>query len=120
MIFKETLLKGAFIIELEKLEDDRGFFARSFCKREFEAHGLDSQFVQCNISFNKKKGTLRGMHCQAAPYEETKLVRCVRGSIYDVMTDIRPDSATYIERQSHRKLSGRFTLSELSYLWKNF
>jgi len=95
MIFKETLLKGAFIIELEKLEDDRGFFARSFCKREFEAHGLDSQFVQCNISFNKKKGTLRGMHYQAAPYEEAKLVRCVRGSIYDVIIDLRPDSPTY-------------------------
>jgi len=97
MFFTETKLKGAFIIELEKLEDDRGFFARSFCKREFEAHGLDSQFVQCNISFNKKKGTLRGMHCQAAPYEEAKLVRCVRGSIYDVIIDIRPDSGTYCQ-----------------------
>ena len=95
MIFKETLLKGAFIIELEKLEDDRGFFARSFCKREFEAHGLDSQFVQCNISFNKKKGTLRGMHCQAAPYEEAKLIRCSMGAIFDVIIDIRSNSNTY-------------------------
>ena len=95
MIFTETKLKGAYIVDLEKIEDERGFFARSWCQREFEAHGLNSRLVQCNISFNLKKGTLRGMHYQAAPYEETKLVRYVRGSIYDVMIDIRPDSATY-------------------------
>ena len=95
MIFKETKLKGAFIIELQKMEDDRGFFARSWCQREFEAHGLCPRLVQCNISLNSKRGTLRGMHYQAAPYEEAKLVRCVRGSIYDVIIDIRPDSDTY-------------------------
>jgi dTDP-4-dehydrorhamnose 3,5-epimerase len=95
MIFTETELKGAYIIELEKLVDERGFFARSWCQREFESHGLNPRLVQCNISFNLKKGTLRGMHYQAAPYEEAKLVRCVRGSIYDVIIDIRPDSATY-------------------------
>jgi dTDP-4-dehydrorhamnose 3,5-epimerase len=95
MIFTETKLKGAFIIELQKLEDERGFFARSWCQKEFEAHGLNPRLVQCNISFNSKKGTLRGMHYQAAPYEEAKLVRCVRGSIYDVIIDIRPDSANY-------------------------
>jgi dTDP-4-dehydrorhamnose 3,5-epimerase len=97
MIFTETKLKGALIIELQKLEDDRGFFARSWCQREFEAHGLNPRLVQCNVSFNLKKGTLRGMHYQAAPYEEAKLVRCVRGSIYDVIIDIRPDSATYCQ-----------------------
>ena len=97
MIFTETKLKGAFIIELQKLEDDRGFFARSWCQREFEAHGLNTRLVQCNISFNLKKGTLRGMHYQAAPYEEAKLVRCTRGAIYDVIIDIRPDSATYCQ-----------------------
>jgi len=95
MIFTETKLKGAYIIELEKLEDERGFFARSWCQREFEAHGLNPRLVQCNISFNLKKGTMRGMHFQTAPYEEAKVVRCVSGSIYDVIADIRPDSATY-------------------------
>jgi dTDP-4-dehydrorhamnose 3,5-epimerase len=95
MIFIETKLKGAYIIDIERLKDERGFFARSWCQKEFEAHGLNSRLVQCNISFNLKKGTLRGMHYQAAPYEEAKLVRCVRGSIYDVIIDIRPDSATY-------------------------
>jgi dTDP-4-dehydrorhamnose 3,5-epimerase len=95
MIFTETKLKGAYIIEIEKLEDERGFFARSWCQREFEAHGLSPRLVQCNISFNINKGTMRGMHYQVAPSEEAKLVRCVRGSIYDVIIDIRPESATY-------------------------
>ena len=95
MIFSETGLKGAFIIEPERLEDKRGFFARTFCQEEFDAHGLNSRFVQCNISFNKKKGTLRGMHYQAAPYEEVKLVRCTMGATYDVIIDLRPHSPTY-------------------------
>jgi dTDP-4-dehydrorhamnose 3,5-epimerase len=95
MIFSETKLKGAYIIDIEKLVDERGFFARSWCQHEFEAHGLNPRLVQCNISFNLKKGTMRGMHYQADPYEEAKVVRCVRGSIYDVIIDIRPDSATY-------------------------
>lgn len=95
LIFCETKLKGAFIIELERLEDERGFFARTFCQEEFEAHGLNARIVQCNISFNKRKGTLRGMHYQVAPYEEAKLVRCTKGAIYDVIIDLRPDSLTF-------------------------
>jgi len=95
MIFTETSLKGAFLIEPERLEDERGFFARTWCQREFEAHGLNSRLVQCNISFNKKMGTLRGMHYQVAPYEEARLVRCTQGAIYDVIIDLRPESSTF-------------------------
>jgi dTDP-4-dehydrorhamnose 3,5-epimerase len=97
VIFRETKLKGAFIIELEKLEDERGFFARTFCQEQFKAHGLNPRVVQCNISFNKKRGTLRGMHYQVEPYAEAKLVRCTRGAIYDVIIDLRPDSPTFKE-----------------------
>ena len=97
MKFIETKLKGTYIIELEPMEDERGFFARSFCQKEFEEHGLNLRIVQCNISFNKKKGTLRGMHYQIAPYEEAKLVSCIRGAIYDVIIDMRPDSPTYCQ-----------------------
>ena len=92
--FLPTKLDGAWIIDLEKLEDDRGFFARTFCRDEFSAHGLRDVFVQCNVSFNARKGTLRGMHFQAQPHEEAKLVRCTRGSIYDVIVDIRRESPT--------------------------
>jgi dTDP-4-dehydrorhamnose 3,5-epimerase len=95
MKFIETQLKGAFLIEPEPLEDERGFFARTWCRKEFEKHGLDPNWVQCNISYNKRKGTLRGMHYQIAPYAEAKLVRCTMGSIYDVIIDLRPDSKTY-------------------------
>jgi dTDP-4-dehydrorhamnose 3,5-epimerase len=95
VIFTETRLKGAFVLELEKREDDRGFFARSWCRKEFEAHNLKSAIVQCNVSFNRRKGTLRGMHYQAAPFAEAKLVRCTIGALYDVIIDLRPDSATY-------------------------
>lgn len=95
MIFTETNLKDAHIIEIEKLEDDRGFFARSWCRKEFENSGLVYDMVQANVSWNKRKGTLRGMHYQRPPYEETKVVRCTRGSIYDVIIDLRPDSPTY-------------------------
>ncbi len=95
MVFKETTLTGAYIIEIEPLSDERGFFARSFCRREFAAHGLNPDLVQCNISFNKKKGTLRGMHYQKAPYAEAKVVRCTMGAIYDVIIDIRPSSPTF-------------------------
>jgi dTDP-4-dehydrorhamnose 3,5-epimerase len=95
VIFTETRLKGAFVLELEKREDDRGFFARSWCRKEFEAHNLKSAIVQCNVSFNRRKGTLRGMHYQAAPFAEAKLVRCTTGALYDVIIDLRPDSATY-------------------------
>jgi len=95
VIFIEIKLKGAYIIEPEKLEDERGFFARSWCEREFAAHNLNPRTVQCNISFNSKKGTLRGMHYQAAPRAEAKLVRCTRGAIYDVIIDLRPKSPTF-------------------------
>lgn len=95
MIFSETKLKGAFLIVPERIEDNRGFFARTWCKKEFEEHGLDANLVQCSISFNHKKGTLRGMHYQAPPFEEEKLVRCTMGEIFDVIIDLRPGSQTY-------------------------
>jgi dTDP-4-dehydrorhamnose 3,5-epimerase len=97
MIFSETKLPGAAIIDLNKLEDARGFFARGFCQKEFEEHGLVPRVAQTNISFNIKAGTLRGMHYQEAPFEETKLVRCTKGAIYDVIIDLRPDSPTFME-----------------------
>jgi dTDP-4-dehydrorhamnose 3,5-epimerase len=95
VIFRELSLKGSFLIDLEKRGDERGFFARAFCKREFEAHGLPAEFVQCNISFNKRKGTLRGMHFQDAPFAEAKLIRCTRGSVFDAIIDLRPSSPTF-------------------------
>lgn len=95
MIFRETRLPGAYVIEPEKRQDDRGFFARSFCTREFAEHNLNPATAQCNISFNRKKGTLRGMHYQAPPFGECKLIRCTRGSIYDVIIDLRPNSPTF-------------------------
>ena len=95
MKFTQTKLLGAYIIELEKREDSRGFFARTFCANEMAEHGLESKIVQTNMSRTMKKGTDRGMHFQTAPHQETKLVRCTRGSIYDVIIDIRPDSPTY-------------------------
>ena len=111
MIFTETNLKGAFILEPEKLEDDRGFFARNWCGREFEAHGLNPRLAQCSISFSKQKGTLRGMHYQLPPYEEAKLVRCTSGSIYDAIIDLRLESPTFrqyfglvLTAQSHKML----------------
>jgi dTDP-4-dehydrorhamnose 3,5-epimerase len=95
MIFTETKLKGAYIIKLDIHPDERGFFARSFCCREFADHNLAFCVLQCNVSYNKKAGTLRGMHYQVPPYEEIKLVRCTAGTVYDVIVDIRPDSRTY-------------------------
>lgn len=97
MIFTKTKLNGAYIIDIEKREDDRGFFARTFCADEFEKNGLENKFVQSNMSFNNKKGTLRGMHFQKSPFEEDKLVRCTKGSIFDVIIDLRKDSPTYKE-----------------------
>ena len=96
MKFLATELAGACVIELEKQEDERGFFARTFCRDEFSAHGLRHVFVQCNASFNARRGTLRGMHFQDKPHEEAKLVRCTRGGIYDVVVDIRKTSPTYL------------------------
>ena len=95
MKFVETKLQGAFIIDPEKLEDDRGFFARSWCQREAGVYGLHPDWVQCNISFNRQKATLRGMHYQCTPSEEAKLVRCTMGRIYDVIIDLRSGSSTY-------------------------
>lgn len=95
MIFTETRLAGSYIIELQLVEDSRGFFARTWCQREFEARGLNPRLAQCNTSSNNKKGTLRGMHYQAAPHQEAKLVRCTMGAIYDVIVDLRSDSPTF-------------------------
>ena len=95
MRFIPTALAGAFLVELEPLNDERGFFARSWCCREFAEQGLNAELVQCNISYNRTKGTLRGMHYQAHPHEEVKLIRCTSGAIYDVLIDLRPRSSTY-------------------------
>ncbi len=95
MIFSETKLTGAFIVDLDPHEDERGFFARSWCANEFAKRGLNPRLAQCNISFNQKRGTLRGMHYQAAPHEEAKLVRCTMGEIFDVMIDLRISSPTF-------------------------
>lgn len=97
MIFIETKLKGAYIIDLKRLEDERGFFARTFCQNEFVEHGLNPIIAQANIAFSKKKGTLRGMHFQFPPAAETKLVRCTRGAVWDIIVDLRPESPTYLD-----------------------
>jgi dTDP-4-dehydrorhamnose 3,5-epimerase len=95
MRFIESGLKDAFVIEIERIEDQRGFFARSYCQREFATHGVDLSFVQCNLSFNPRTHTLRGLHYQLEPYGEDKLIRCTMGAIYDVIVDLRLDSVTY-------------------------
>jgi dTDP-4-dehydrorhamnose 3,5-epimerase len=95
MIFQESKVAGAFEISIDPRFDERGFFARSWCQREFDQQGLNSHLVQCNISYNLKKHTMRGMHYQAEPFAETKVVRCVKGSIYDVVIDLRPESPTF-------------------------
>ncbi|OON66051.1 dTDP-4-dehydrorhamnose 3,5-epimerase [Hymenobacter sp. CRA2] len=95
MIFTETELAGAFIIDVDRMSDERGFFARSWCEDEFAAHGITAAPVQANVSSNPRKGTLRGMHLQLEPFGETKLVRCTRGAIYDVIVDMREESPTY-------------------------
>src|SRR5690242_4553693 len=97
MIFTETKLKGAYIIDIERREDSRGFFGRAFCQKEFEAHGLKPIIAQANVAFNIKKGTVRGMHFQYPPAAETKLVRCTRGAILDIIVDLRPESPTYLD-----------------------
>jgi dTDP-4-dehydrorhamnose 3,5-epimerase len=95
MIFTETSLSGAYVIAPEPIGDDRGFFARMLCREELVAHGLDMNIVQMNVSYSAERGTLRGLHYQEAPHAEDKMIRCVRGAIYDVMVDLRPDSPTY-------------------------
>lgn len=97
MIFEPTPLKDVWVISLKKLGDDRGYFARAFCRKEFEEHGINPTIVQCNTSFNKDAGTLRGMHYQVDPAPETKMVRCIRGSLYDVIIDMREDSPSYLQ-----------------------
>jgi dTDP-4-dehydrorhamnose 3,5-epimerase len=97
VIFTETKLKGAFVIDLERREDARGFFARAFCQHEFQAHGLKPLIAQANVAHNRKKGTIRGMHFQYPPAAETKLVRCTRGAIVDIIVDLRPESDTYLQ-----------------------
>ena len=111
VIFTETGLSGAFVIDLTRFEDSRGFFGRSWCAREFEAHGLNTRLAQCNVSRNHARGTLRGLHYQMAPHEEAKLVRCTMGAIFDVIVDVRPHSSTYLKSfnailsaENHRSL----------------
>lgn len=105
MIFSPIPLKGAFVLELEERGDERGFFARSFCQKEFQEHGLNPRIAQCSISWTGKRGTLRGMHYQVAPFEEVKIVRCTRGRVYDVIIDLRPTSETF-KRYFAVELSG--------------
>ena len=97
MQFTETFVKGAYIIDIKKIEDNRGFFGRAFCTAEFAKQGLTKNMVQTNVSYSKLKGTLRGLHLQVAPNEEAKLVRCTRGAIYDVLVDLRMGSETYMQ-----------------------
>lgn len=96
MFFFEVPLKGAFVVEMDRKEDPRGYFARTFCRREFEAHGLNPEVVQSSVAFNAKLGTIRGMHFQLPPAAETKLVRCTRGALLDIIVDLRPESPTYL------------------------
>jgi dTDP-4-dehydrorhamnose 3,5-epimerase len=100
MIFLESPLKGAFVLEPERYHDERGFFARTYSEQEFREHGLNPRVVQCSTSFNKRKGTLRGMHYQSAPFEEAKLVRCTQGRVLDIIIDLRPDSPTFTKHFS--------------------
>jgi dTDP-4-dehydrorhamnose 3,5-epimerase len=111
MIFTELSLRGAFVIDMTRMEDERGFFARAFCSEEFATHGLAADLRQCSVSFNARKGTLRGLHFQAAPHEEDKLVRCTGGAIFDVIADLRTESPTHrqwfgieLTAASHRSL----------------
>jgi len=111
LIFTQTSLAGACIIDVESMQDERGYFARVWCAREFQAQGLKTDLVQCNVAYNHKKGTLRGMHYQRPPHAEVKLVRCTRGAIYDVIVDLRPESPSYLgwtgvelTEQNHRML----------------
>jgi dTDP-4-dehydrorhamnose 3,5-epimerase len=131
MIFAETRVQGAYILDIERRADDRGYFARVWCQKEFEAHGLDARLVQANVAVSKRKGTLRGVHFQLAPHEEVKVTRCTRGAVYDVVVDLRPDSPTYLQwaaaeltADNHRMLyapagcaHGFQTLTDDAELW---
>lgn len=120
MIFRETRLKGVFEIDLAPQQDERGFFARSYCRREFEAHGLNPQVAQCNVSYNRQRGTLRGMHYQLAPDAEAKLIRCVRGALYDVVIDVRGDSPTFRQWTAVELRAGNGTPSRMLYVPEGF
>jgi len=117
MIFKQMELSGAFLIQPERLEDERGFFARTYDRAIFQEHGLMAEIAQVNISFNRRRGTLRGMHYQASPFGEDKLVRCTSGAIHDVVIDLRPDSPTYLR---HIGLSLTAENREMVYVPKGF
>lgn len=137
MLFSDTFLKGAYIIDIEKVEDERGFFARAWCQDEFRANGMITNWVQGNVSVSDGKGTLRGLHYQVAPFAEKKLMRCTRGALFDVILDLRPDSSTFgdwfgvrLSADEHRMLyvpegfaNGYLTLvdnTEASYLVSKF
>lgn len=117
MIFTETKLKDAFVIEIEKNIDSRGFFGRTWCKKEMEQHGLNGNVVQVNTSFSKKKGTLRGIHYQKHPFEETKLVYCTKGALYDVIVDLRKDSPTFLQWIGIELTEGNY---KMVYVPENF
>ncbi len=110
MIFTKTKLKGAYVLEIERREDERGFFGRTYCQHEFETHGIDFNIVQSNVSYNKQRGTLRGLHAQLSPYKESKLVRCSTGSIYDVIVDMRKNSATYLQWYGTELTAGNYKM----------
>jgi dTDP-4-dehydrorhamnose 3,5-epimerase len=106
MIFAATRLEGAWLIDIEPREDERGFFARTWCRHELAAHGLDTEIAQENLSLNRHRGTLRGLHFQRSPHEETKIVRCTRGAIFDVIVDLRPLSPTYLRWEAFELTAG--------------
>ena len=111
MKFIPKKIYNSFIVEIEKNEDERGFFARTYDVNEFKKYGLNSKIVQCNINYTKKRGTVKGLHYQKTPFEEAKLIRCIRGSVYSVIVDLRPDSPTYKQSES-------IVLSENEYCWR--
>ncbi|MCD4681695.1 MAG: dTDP-4-dehydrorhamnose 3,5-epimerase [Bacteroidales bacterium] len=117
MIFTETKLKGAFVVEIKKLEDERGFFGRAWCQQEFEAHGIKTKICQINTSFTKKKGTIRGVHFQVDPYQEAKFIRCTKGRIFDVMVDLRPDSPTFLQWVGNELSEDNY---KMAYVPENF
>jgi len=117
MLFVGTKLEGAFVVEPEPRKDERGFFARIWCQREFQEHGLVANVVQSNLSYSRKAGTLRGMHYQVAPDEETKLIRCTKGAIYDVIIDLRPTSPTYMQWEAFELTADNY---KMLYVPKGF
>ncbi len=106
MRFIESRLRGAFLVEIEKIEDDRGFFGRAWCRKEFEGMGLNAEIQQLNTSFSKERGTLRGLHYQADPFQEVKFVRCTQGRIFDVIVDLRPESPTFLQWDGYELSAG--------------